>query len=370
MALLLTLEGATNGRDLYTPDEFTQRIIPSIKSQMGVVVSIMQKHGMRPPAQMQTPISAASPIVNNPAGVPIVLGKHNLRQEDLHIPDSKRRKSMNATSASPAPPTDPASVPPVSQTPMAIDTHTPVQIASTTPSGTAKRPSTGSPTATQPPSKVQIGPNGAVPVRDKAHDEAIQKRLVRARAEEAERQEERKDPLEYVKKQMFKAAGNVKTEQSGQSSLLPLPMQGLSDRKAGTNGVSPNGTTADKGATNGKGQLPSPPWSGTMTARQLAETFANTTDINFALKSSFLSHDEPSDVDSFGGLLMNDMLSMDDEEPQVVTAELGGLDMLSPFVGDGGWDDGAYSWTRNLSIPWNGDISNVLEQSSDLGVVA
>src|SRR5271170_4757164 len=263
------VESAMRGRFLVTPDEWQRGYIGPITVQVNGVMASWSRSGVRPP---QPPASATSPLVNNPAGVSLNLGKHNLRQEDLHIPDSKRRRSTApGMSASPSSTADPASVPPISQTPQTMGTPTTHPMS--TPSAlqaASKRPSTGSPSAgSLPPNKMQIGPGG-VP-RDRAVDEAIQKRHAKERAEEIERMEARKDPLEYVKNAMYKAVGTKKSDQSGVATF-PAPMVvGLADQvrlsESSTNGTaSPNGVMT-KPFPGQKAQLPSPPWSGTITPR-------------------------------------------------------------------------------------------------------
>ena len=367
------IESAVRGRFLVTAEEWQRGYLSSITGQVNSLAASLNRLNVRPP---QPPVSATSPLVNNPAGVSINLGKHNLRQEDLHIPESKRRRSTATApgmSASPSSTADPASVPPITQTPQTMGT--PNTHPMSTPSALQaanKRPSTGSPSAgSLPPSKMQIGPGG-LPSRDRAVDEAIAKRLAKERAEELEREEARKDPLEYVKNAMYKAVGTKKSDQSGAAKQTAPMVVGLADqvRLSGlsTNGtVSPNGA-ATKPLSGQKAQLPSPPWSGTITPRQLAETFANTTDIEFALKSMMPVKLEAEDLNGFS--MMDMLVNGGDEEAEEnhVKEELSDLDFLSPLDGESGWDD-AYSWTKNLQIPWNGDIGNVLEQVNNLGVV-
>jgi hypothetical protein len=365
----MVIELVARDRHYYKPDEWQTKFVPMIVSHVNAVMAQVNKTGIRPPLQ---PVTAASPLVNNPAGVPLALGKNVFRQEDLHIPDSKRRRStVPATSASPGSSADPASVAPVSQTPITVETPL-SHPASTTPSAVSKRASNTSPTGGQvPPAKVQIGPNGPVPVRDRAQEEAVAKRLAKERAEELERQEARKDPLEYAKSKMYKAMGKTKSEQSGIIALPQPPMvQALGDKirqmevqPSATNGAaSPHAIISEKSAQGQKAQLPSPPWSGTITPRQLAETFANTTDIDFALNSIYPLNDVAPSSD------MIDLTVSGDEHTGEHVEELSGMDVLSPLVGESGLDD-AYSWTRNLPIPWNGDINSILEPSNNLGVV-
>ena len=365
------VESAMRGRFLVTPDEWQRGYIGPITVQVNGVMASWSRSGVRPP---QPPASATSPLVNNPAGVSLNLGKHNLRQEDLHIPDSKRRRSTApGMSASPSSTADPASVPPISQTPQTMGTPTTHPMS--TPSAlqaASKRPSTGSPSAgSLPPNKMQIGPGG-VP-RDRAVDEAIQKRHAKERAEEIEREEARKDPLEYVKNAMYKAVGTKKSDQPGVATF-PAPMViGLADQirlssESSTSGTpSPNGVNR-KSLPGQRAQLPSPPWSGTITPRQLSETFVNTTDIEFAISSMFLVKQEADDLNGFS---VTDMLVSGDDEAEEnhVKEELSDLDFLSPLGGESGWDD-AYSWTKNLHIPWNGDISHIFDQANNLGVAA
>jgi hypothetical protein len=340
------------------------------------------KSGSRPPI----PINAASPLVNNPAGVPINLGKHSLRQEDLHIPESKRRRSGvgAGASASPSSVSDPATAPQITQTPLSM--ATPSAYPMSTPATGSKRTSTGSPTGGQlPPTKVQVNATGPAVSRDRAHDEAIAKRQAKEKADELERQEQRKNPLEYVKNAVYKAVAGKKSDATGVTDI-PAPMvQGLADKvrkvETGTTSNTTSGpatpgaiirSMSEKTSPPQKAQLPSPPWSGTITPRQLAETFANTTDISFALNNMYSVNNvrsNPNDLNSFS---MNDMLVGSDEQvsDDQDLDELNDLGFLSPLAGDAGWDE-AYSWAKDFQIPWNGDISNVIiEQPTNLGVVA
>lgn len=320
--------------------------------------------------------NAASPLVNNPAGIPINLGKHSLRQEDLHIPASKRRRSGVAVSASPASTSDPATVPQITQTPSTMGT--PMAYPLPTPTAGVKRPPTSSPVSNQlPPSKVQVGSTGPMAARDKAQEEAVAKRLAKERAEELERQEQRKNPLEYAKNAMYKAMGAKRSENPGSSELPPPKLVPLADQvqNVATSNSESNGASSaapansEKHLAPQKDQLPSPPWSGTMTPRQLAETFANRTEFQFALNSTYLLDNVRSAPDDFSGGLMGDMLADSGETEDQVTDEFGDLDFLSPLAGDLGWDE-SYSWTKNLRIPWNGDISSIVEQTNSVGVIA
>jgi len=355
-------------RHVCTPLEWQQNYWLAIQAQVSQLMQMINKSGVRPAPQ---PVNATSPLLNNPAGVPISLGKHGLRQEDLHIPDSKRRRSaVTGMSASPASTADPASVPAISQTP--ITAGTPTTHPMSTPAAPVKRPSTGSPVPGQlPPNKVQVGVNGPIQ-RDRVVDEAVTKRLAKEEAEELEKQEARKYPLEYAKNAMYKMVGKKTSEQIG-IAALPLPvMQGLADKvrnvgisESTTNQApSPNGVPRERSTTGQKAQLPSPPWSGTITPRQLAETFANTTDIEFALKSLYPVKEE--NIDELNGFSMMDTsVSSDEDTEKLVSQELSDLDFLSPLGWESGWDD-AYSWTKNLQIPWNGDINTIVEQSTNL----
>jgi hypothetical protein len=360
-------------RYICTPLEWQQNYWPTIQVQVSQLMQIINKSGVRP---APPPINATSPLLNNPAGVPISLGKHSLRQEDLHIPDSKRRRSgVAGMSASPTSTADPASVPAISQTP--ITAGTPTTHPMSTPVVPVKRPSTGSPVTGQlPPNKVQVGVNGSLQTRDKAVDEAVAKRLAKEEAEELEKQEARKNPLEYAKNAVYKVVGRKNSDQSGVAALPQPVMQGLADKIRNV-GISesttsetpaPNGITRERSSTGQKAQLPSPPWSGTITPRQLAETFANTTDIEFALKSLYPVKEENTDeLDGFS--MMDTSVNSDEDTEKLAGQELSDLDFLSPLVGESGWDD-AYSWTKNLPIPWNGDINTIFEQPTNLGVVA
>ncbi len=359
-----------------TPEEWQRTYQPTITSQVTQVIALLSKAYGRPMGA-----NAASPLVNNPAGIPINLGKHNLRQEDLHIPESKRRRSGVAISASPASTSDPATVPHITQTP---NTSTPLAYPVATPTTGVKRPSTTSPTNNQtPPTKVQVGPAGPMAARDKAQEEVIARRQTKERAEELERQEQRKNPLEYAKNAMYKAMGAKRSDRPGSSEqptpkLIPLAVQvqnlirtnpasmGASDGSASN--VNP-GSLSEKPPLPQKAQLPSPPWSGIMTPRQLAETFANTTDLQFALNSMNSIGSHSSVQDGLQGDLAADMLADSGEADEQNVDEIGDLDFLSPLAEDFGWD-GSYAWTKNLQIPWNGDISSIVEQTSNVGVIA
>jgi len=263
---------------------------------------------------------------------------------------------------------------------------TPSSYPMSTPATGNKRTSTGSPTGAQmPPSKVQLGASGPTVSRDRAQDEAIAKRQAEEKAKELERQEQRKNPLEYAKNVVYKAVAGKRSDHAGVTDL-PAPMvQGLADkvRKLEPSGTVSNNTSG--AATPGailrsvgentspavKAQLPSPPWSGKITPRQLAETFAHTTDIQFALNTRYSVSNIPSNQNDIIGFSMSDMLVSSDEqasdEPEL--EELSDMGFLSPLPGDAGWDE-AYSWTKDIQIPWNGDISNIIEQSTNLGVAA
>src|SRR5271163_339958 len=188
--------------------------------------------GARPvPVNVVPQANAASPLVNNPAGIALSLGKHGLRQEDLHIPESKRRRStITGASQSPASTADPASVPPISQTPAAM--ATPTSYPPTTPGATSnKRPSTNSPATSQlPPSKIQINTLGVAPTRDRAHEEAVAKRQAKEQAEALERQEARNNPLEYVKNTIFKTVGGKNSDQTVTATQPQVVIQGLADK--------------------------------------------------------------------------------------------------------------------------------------------
>lgn len=322
------------------------------------------------------PVNAASPLVNNPAGIPLNLGKHNLRQEDLHIPESKRRRSGAAVSASPASTSDPATVSHITQTPNT--TNTPSAYPLTTPTTGVKRPSTTSPANNQtPPTKVHVGPAGPIAARDKAQEEVIAKRQAKEKAEELERQERRKNPLEYAKNAMYRAMGVKRSDKSGSAELPPLKLIPLADRvqnlasinsskgtSDGTSSTVNAGSVDDKASGPQKAQLPSPPWSGTITPRQLAEAFANTTDLQFALNSTYSADRFGSSEEGLNGDLDADMLADSEEKDEQKVDELGGWSLSW----DLGWDE-SYAWTKNLKIPWNGDISSLVEQTSSVGVI-
>lgn len=369
------MEGASKDRHICTPEEWQRTYQPAITSQVTQVHALLSKAYGRP-----MPANAASPLVNNPAGIPINLGKHNLRQEDLHIPESKRRRSGVAVSASPASTSDPATVPHITQTP---NTSTPLAYPLTTPTTGVKRPSTSPVNNQTPPTKVQVGPAGPMTTRDKAQEEVIARRQTKERAEELERQEQRKNPLEYAKNAMYKAMGAKRSDRPGSSELPPPKLIPLADQvqnltrtslasKGASDGSSSSvnpGVFSEKAPLPQKAQLPSPPWSGTMTPRQLAETFANTADLQFALNSTYSLDSVGSVQEGLQGDLVADMLGDSGEADEEIVDENGDLDFLSPLAEDLGWD-GSYAWTKNLQIPWNGDISSILEQTSSVGVIA
>lgn len=341
---------------------------------------LLNKSGVRPPGAAPPPsTAAASPLVGNSASVSVSLGKHSLRQEDLHTPESKRRLSVaHGTSASPTSIADPASVPTISQTPITVGTPA-THPVSTPANNASKRPSTDSPAGAQlPPNKVQIGMAGPIPTRDEAQEEAIAKRRAREHAEELAREEARKDPLGYMTNAMFKALGKGKSEGSATATLPQPVIQGLADQvqrveisETTESGLATlKGPIGEKPAVGQKGQLPSPPWSGTITPRQLRETFANTTDIEFALTSIYPVTNGPSTTGDLNGFSITDMVGDgENETEQLADAELNDFDYLSPLGEEIGWDD-AYSWTKNLQISWNGDITNIVEPSNNLGVAA
>lgn len=179
---------------------------------------------------------------------------------------------------------------------------------------------------------------------------------------------------------MNKAMGVQKLDNKLTTTELPPPkLQGLADKvrkseaaseasKAASEMPTPNGVKAMKNSPGQKAQLPSPPWSGTITPRQLSETFANAIDIEFSLTRTYgheqVSNSEDSMADLFG--------DAEQKEEAVVSEEINddsGLDFLLPLDGELGFDE-AYSWTRGLHIPFNGDMSNIFEQANQLGVVA
>jgi len=299
---------------------------------------------------------------SNPAGIPITFSnKHTLRQEDLRLPETKRRFSAGpGASSSPASTADPATVPALAQTPVTMATPAPMSAYPSQSAGT-KRPSTGSPVNTQP-NKMQISASGPIPVRDRAQgdraqDEAVAKRLAREQAEEQARQEARKDPLQYVKNAALKAFPRETAEENGVPARPQPVYQGLSDQvkkvdnRAGTNPTIARDarTSASNGTPQGsKGQLPSPPSSGTMASRTLAEAFQNTTDIEFSLKSLY-SH-EPV-VEGFTGLSGSTVL--DGEEDKIVKEELEEIGFLSPLGGDLEYND-PYAWVSDLRFSWSG----------------
>src|SRR5205814_5485413 len=193
----MILEGVAKDRHICTPSEWHKKFLPAIQSQVGPLMAWYNKNNVRP----APPVNAPSPLINNPGGVSLSLGKHGLRPEDLHIPDSKRRKSGVGASASPVSVPDPASVPAMSQTPITMATPTSHPVS--TPAAASKRPSTSSPNGGQaPPSKVHISDGASAAARDSAQDEAHTKRLAKEEEEEMKRQESRKNPLEYAKATM------------------------------------------------------------------------------------------------------------------------------------------------------------------------
>jgi hypothetical protein len=383
----MVLEAASKDRHICTPEEWQRTYRPAIISQVSSVRSLIEKVGGRnvsqPGMNAPTPANAPSPMVNNPAGIPISLGKHQLKQEDLRIPESKRRRSAAAGgSASPASVTEGATVPPMAQTPITMGT--PTSYPASTPVVT-KRPSE-SPAAQGLAAKVQIGPSGPTAPRDKAQEEALARRMAREKAEEQEREEARKNPLAYAKNAMFKAMG-VKMEDMKINTELPPPkLVGLADQvkepeiavDAASEKMSEepllNGVSAKEKLTPGqKAQLPSPPWSGTITPRQLKETFASVTDIEFQLSSAY-GHDQPLNPEDFMADLFGDIQEKDEkdesqEEAMMDDAGEMELDFLLPLDGESSFDEG-YEWTRGLHIPFNGEIGNIFEQSNQLGIVA
>lgn len=342
-------------------------------------MNYLKAHGVKPPVPPVT--NVGSPLINNPAGVSIGLGKHPLRQEDLHIPESKKRRSVaTGASQSPATTADPATVPSLTQTPAPIGT--PNSYPNSTPAP-GKRPSTGSPAGSQmPPNKVQVGPTGPVPARDRVQDEALAKRRMKEQAEELERQEARKNPLEFAESAIYKAVvGSKKPEQAAAVTSQPAYMgKGLADQvkkvdvdavSKATNGPATPSTLTREKSTLGqqKVQLPSPPWSGTMTPRQLSETFANTTDIEFVLKATFPNADSNNGSEDLNGFSSSNVVENDQETEKLASEDFSDFDFLSPLVGDSGWGEDAYSWTKNVPISWNGDMTNSIEQSNNVGVL-
>ena len=82
-------------------------------------------------------------------------------------------------------------------------------------------------------------------------------------------------------------------------------------------------------------------------------------------------HGGRSNANDLNGFSMSDMLVSSDEQAsdEQELEELTDMGFLSPLAGDAGWDE-AYAWTKDLQIPWNGDINTIIEQSTNLGVVA
>src|SRR5579871_1689282 len=114
----MILEAASNDRHVCTPEEWLKTYRPMILSRVAQALTLINRIG-RP--GLPPPVNAPSPMVNNPAGIPISLGKHQLKQEDLRIPESKRRRSTaTGGSVSPTSAADPASVPAMAQTPLTM----------------------------------------------------------------------------------------------------------------------------------------------------------------------------------------------------------------------------------------------------------
>jgi hypothetical protein len=207
---------------------------------------------------------------------------------------------------------------------------------------------------------MQISASGPIPARDRAQDEAVAKRLARAQADEQARHEAKKDPLQYVKNAAMKMIPADTVEKNG-APARPQPVyQGLADQvkkddnKTGTSPPTAANRASVSRATpqNGvKGQLPSPPWSGTMATRTLAEAFQNTTDIDFSLKSLY-SH-EPA-VESFTGLSGSTVVD-GEEEDKLVQEELDVMGFLSPLGEDLEFND-PYAWASDLKFSWSGDL--------------
>ena len=354
----MILEAASKDRHICTPTEWLQNYWPSIFRQVTFVMNVLAKGSARP--SQQPPVNAASPMPSNPAGIPITFAnKHNLRQEDLRLPEAKRRFSAGpGASSSPASTADPATVPSLAQTPLTMATPVPMS-AYPSQSTATKRPSTGSPVNTQP-NKMQISASGPIPVRDRgqgdrAQDEAVAKRLAREQAEEQARQEARKDPLQYAKNAAWKAFP-PETDGKNNVSARPQPVyQGISDQlktddnRTGTSPTTATRTSSSKGTPQGgKGQLPSPPCSGTMASRTLAEAFQNTTDIEFSLKSLYSY--EPV-MEGFTGLSGSTVV--DGEEEKRVKEESEEIGFLSPLGGDLEFND-PYAWASGLRFSWSG----------------
>jgi hypothetical protein len=381
----MILEAASRDRHICTPDEWNKTYRPMILSQVNAVLQFVNKFTNRSAAQVQIPqpapiaaqisSTAPPPLVNNPAGIPIIApGKHGFNKDELHIPESKRRRSTApGASSSPSSNVDPGTVPPTTQTPITMGTPSSYPVA--TP---AKRPSTDSPAP--PPAKMQVGlgPSGPVPQRDRAQEEAIARRQAKEKSEELEREEARKNPLEYAKNQMYKAMG---VKEPGKRTEAPAPkLLGLADQikqkgeaaketKSTTNGTAKD---TEKTPTGQKVQLPSPPWSGTITPRQLAETFSQVTDFEFGLTMTPLQHDPFSTEDSMEDLFADSEVQESADKPEQTersTEEQNDWGGLSPLGGDFGSDE-VYSWTRGFTIPWNGDMNTIFEQTNTLGVVA
>ena len=354
----MILDAASKDRHICTPTEWLQNYWPSIYRQVTSVMSVLAKGSARP---SQAPINAASPMGSNPAGIPITFSsKHALRQEDLRLPETKRRFSAGpGTSSSPTSTADPATVPSLAQTPVTMATPVPVSVYPSQTTGT-KRPSTGSPVNAQP-NKMQISASGPIPVRDRtqgdpAQDEAVAKRLAREQAEEQARQEARKDPLQYVKNAARKAFPPQTDGENGVPARPQPVYQGISDRvkkddnRTGTSSTTAAGTSPSTGAPQGgKGQLPSPPCSGTMASRTLAEAFQNTTDIEFSLKSLYSY--EPV-MEGFTGLSGSTVVDGEEEDKRV-KEELEEIGFLSPLGGDLEFND-PYAWASGLRFSWSG----------------
>jgi hypothetical protein len=211
---------------------------------------------------------------------------------------------------------------------------------------------------------MQITASGSIPVRDRAQDEAVAKRLAREQTEEQARQEARKAPLQYAKNAAMKAIPQETVEKSSVPARPQPIYQGLSDQgqrdenKTGTTSSTTaaevrNSTSKNTPQGGAKGQLPSPPWSGTMTTRTLAEAFQNTTDIDFSLRSLY-SH-EPI-VEEFTALSGTTVVNgEDEEEDKTVKDEWDEIMLLSPVGGDLEFND-PYAWANDLRFSWSGDL--------------
>jgi hypothetical protein len=341
----MILEAASRDKHICTPDEWTKSYYPMLRSQVNTVQNYIAKFGRSgsqnpapTPVQQQVP-QTLPPMVNNPAGIPITLGKHGFNKDDLHIPESKRRRSTApGASSSPTSTVDPGTGPPTTQTPLTMGTPSSYPVA--TPS---KRPLTDSPAS----NKVQSGP---AQQRDRAQEEALARRKAKERAEEQEREEVKKNSLKYAQTQMYRAfAVKPPAERSPPSATKVM---GVAEQRK----VREEKVVKEESSQK---QLPSPPSSVKITPRQLAETFSQVVDVPWGLTVQ-------PELDDW----MKDLFGETTDTKEIKEEEIIPEDSaLSPLGGDSGSDE-AYSWTRGVNVPWNGDMNSFFEQTNNLGVAA